>query len=267
MRSLWLILVACVGCSSSSTNDSANPSNGGSSSGGSSGASTNGGTGSGGTGSGGTGNGGTGAGGTGGTSSGGSAGTNTGGSGGVAGAVGGASGAAGSMGGGTGGTSCTSTEITINEVATRGATASDEFVELYNAGQSVITLTGYEIKVSDSAGSAQTTIWTGTAADQIVSQGFFVIGGTGFSGADATFNTTNALPNDGGIGITNASVLDKVAWGTLSTPSHPYQEGQPTSNGAIGTSMERSPNGHDCNDNSTDFSIASTPTPDASNNP
>jgi hypothetical protein len=168
-------------------------------------------------------------------------------------------------GGGTGG-SCASPGIKINEVSTRGVNASDEFVELYNLSQNVITLTGYTITVAGADGANPVVIWTGTSSDEITSQDFFVIGGATFSGADSTFIVSNALPNDGGIGLTSATTTDAVAWGTLSTPNHPFQEGQPTSNGATGTSMARIPNGEDCNDNATDFELK-TRSPGASNNP
>lgn len=157
----------------------------------------------------------------------------------------------------------------INEISPDGALgASDEFVELYNAGTCSAALSGWTLKYSSASGSTPATRWTGATTDSIAPGAFFVIGGSAFAGTKQGTLTSGMAAGGGGVGLFDAvsTQRDAVAYGTLSTPSHPFVEGTPTPTIPSDTSAARVPDGTDTDSNSADFVVPSERSPGNKNN-
>jgi hypothetical protein len=146
--------------------------------------------------------------------------------------------------------------LVINEISTSSAVSSeDEFVELYNATDAEIELSGYSMTYSSASGASTTTLWIGLASETIAAKDFFVIGGFDYEGtADGGFEAMSELAQSAGLRLFDVNrAVDEVAWGNV-LPSHPYIEGSPAPSAtATGGSIGRVPDGMDCNDNQVDF--------------
>ncbi len=166
-----------------------------------------------------------------------------------------------------------STSLLISEIQTGGASASDEFIELYNAGPDTVDLAGLELAYVTSTGGtvSRKVAWSAPAS---VGPGRHVLvanaAGIYATGADATY--AGGLSASGG-GVVLRSVggapLDAVIWGDV---SNGYAEGAPAPAPAAGSSIERAPgglagNGRDTNDNAGDFHVCETPTPQRLSDP
>jgi 5'-nucleotidase len=234
MRGAWLIVSLCLGCSSSATNDTQNTSGGGG------------------------GNGGSVTGGTGGAL------------GGAAGVVGtGGSAAGGQAGGaGTGGDPCQNDALKINEVSTTGSGATDEFIELYNPRATSVSLDGYSLQTAGPTGTAS-IVWQDETGQPIAGYGYFVIKGAGFAeGSDGSMSSGKSIPDVGGVGlfVEETKLVDALAYGTVAG-THPFLEGAAANNeGVAPSSMARSADGHDCDNNSVDF-VVTQRTPGSTNTP
>lgn len=204
-----------------------------------------------------------------------------------AGLAGGGQGGAGPGGGGQGGAPpgpCVVGHLLVSEIRSRGAAgAGDEFVELYNATGSAVTLDdNWTLDARSTASAKYTTRWTGKG-DVIPAHGHFLIVGSSYAQSPA---------KDDGLasGITDASsvrlskagaTVDVVCFAfdakTLAAFDATYDcEGTPASNlphndgsGAqsnTDASIERRPGGAagnctDTNDSSADFVAAAPSTP------
>jgi hypothetical protein len=171
----------------------------------------------------------------------------------------------------TGSTACTQLP-TINEVQTGGSvSAADEFIELYwpcSQPGLAFALAGYKLayRSASNTGTTDTTTLV-TLSGSITANGFYlVVNSNGYSGTatpDQQYTYSGLAAAGGGVGLRNASgtLIDSVGWGTA---VNPFVEGTAATAPAGGQSIARHPNGHDTNNNSTDFTV-STPTPKASN--
>ena len=162
-------------------------------------------------------------------------------------------------------------QLLISEFRTRGpASASDEFVEIYNPTTSVQTIGGLKIRASNGSGtiSDRVTITAGTT----LSPGcHYLVANTsagGYSGAvpaNQTYGT--GITDDGGIAITGSNgtrIIDAVGM----SDSSAYKEGTTLAQlaGSADQSYERKPggafgNGVDMNDNAGDFSLTTPSNP------
>lgn len=161
--------------------------------------------------------------------------------------------------------------IRVNEFMT-GSTgaASNEFVELVNAGTSAADVGGFKVAYRSAAGTADTTLATIPAGTSIPAGGFYLLGGGGYLGAhapDQTFSASLAATG-GGLAVRDSTgtILDSVGYGDT---TNSFVEGHPATappaSAAPGSSSGRIPDGHDTNDNVVDFSVSATPSPGASN--
>lgn len=156
--------------------------------------------------------------------------------------------------------------LVINEVQTRGATASDEFVELYNPNSCAVSIGGFRLayKSSGNSPASGTTLHTFTAGTSIPANGFYVVGTASFPGAkDATFN--GGMADDGQLALfedDGSLRRDSVGWGTAAGD---YVEGSAAPKAPTNGSVARKSDGVDTDDNAADFSAAATPTPGAPN--
>ncbi len=157
--------------------------------------------------------------------------------------------------------------LVVAEVVTGGASASDEYIELYNASATTADLAGLEVVYVTSSGATVTrkTAWTGSL---LVEPGRHVLLanalGTFAGAADGTWS--------GGLAATGGAIvlrpiggtpIDAVGWGDA---VNGFVEGTAASAPAAGRSIERRPggsggNGVDTNDNAADFAVNPTPIP------
>ncbi|MEO5939876.1 MAG: lamin tail domain-containing protein, partial [Candidatus Limnocylindrales bacterium] len=152
--------------------------------------------------------------------------------------------------------------LVISEVETGGASASDEFAELANAGSTAVDLIGLEVVYVTSTGSTVTrkASW---AASRVLDPGRHLLiantAGIHAGAADATYS--------GGFAAAGGSLvlrpiggtpIDAVGWGDA---TNTFVEGVVAPAPAAGSSIERRPggaggNGIDTNDNVADFAAA-----------
>jgi Lamin Tail Domain len=165
------------------------------------------------------------------------------------------------------------TGIKVNEFST-GVTgaATNEFVELVNAGSAATEIGGLKVVYRSASGSSDTTLATVPVGTTLGAGGYYLLGGSGYAGgatADQSFGTAIAATG-GSIGIRrpDGTLFDAVAYGTA---ANGLGEGQPApappTTASPGSSAVRLPDGHDSDDNAADFSATAVPTPKAANVP
>jgi hypothetical protein len=141
-----------------------------------------------------------------------------------------------------------SSTLLIGEVVTGGTTASDEFVEIYNASTSAVSLANLELVYVTSTGGTMTrkAAWAdgevlGARRHLLVanaSGAFGTLGDVTYSGGFAATGGALVLREIGG------AVLDALAWGDA---TNPFVEGTPGIAPDAGWSLERLPGGGDGN--------------------
>jgi hypothetical protein len=162
--------------------------------------------------------------------------------------------------------------VQINEFTT-GVTsaATNEFVEIVNGGTAAADLSGWKLVYRSATGSSDTVLATVPDGTMLAAGAFYLFGGSGYVGppaADQSFSAGLAA-TAGGLGLRNPNgdLVDSVGWG--STAANGLVEGTPApappTTAAPGSSDVRKPDGHDTNDNSVDFTVATPPTPRATN--
>ncbi|MGH2407558.1 MAG: lamin tail domain-containing protein [Candidatus Limnocylindrales bacterium] len=160
-----------------------------------------------------------------------------------------------------------SSGLLVSEIVTGGVSASDEFVELYNAASTDRDLAGLEVVYVTSTGGTITRKATWGVAT-IVAPGRHVLlanaSGMFAGGADATYS--------GGLSATGGAIvlrpvggapIDALAWGDA---TNVFVEGTAAFAPAAGSSIERLPGGAagnalDTNDNSNDTHSEAAPFP------
>lgn len=157
--------------------------------------------------------------------------------------------------------------LVVSEVVTGGASASDEFIELANAGSDPVDLAGLEVVYATSTGSTVTkkASWAGPTP---VGAGRHVLiansAGSFAAAADATYS--GGLAATGGavaLRVTGGAVVDAVGWGDA---SNAFVETTATPAPPARSSIERLPgadqgNGNDTNDNAGDWFVQASPSP------
>ncbi len=157
--------------------------------------------------------------------------------------------------------------VLVNEVATgTSVSASDEFVELFNpSATTAVEVSDWTVVYRSATAVSDTTLVTIPTGTIIQPLGYYLAGGSTYSGAaaDQTF-TTGLAAAGGAVGIRNGSgvLIDSVGWGTA---TNALVEGSAATAPAAGSSIGRSPNGQDTNNNASNFVVFVTPTPRAAN--
>jgi signal peptidase I len=177
--------------------------------------------------------------------------------------------------------------VVISEIQIAGATADDEFVEIYNPTSLSINLSTLPLKLHLISG-------TGTDANRVITftnstipaHGFFLIGpSTGYTRSttlDATYASSGTkIVNDGAVYISTSTadktgLIDLVGFGTASSSG---REGTALANPPANNSVERKAfstsdvtsmtsgadalkgNGYDSNNNASDFILRSVSQP------
>jgi hypothetical protein len=162
--------------------------------------------------------------------------------------------------------------VSVNEFMT-GVTgaAANEFVEIFNGGSAPANISGWKLVYRSATGTSDTTLDTVPDGTTLPAGGFYLFGGSGYAGppaADQSFSIGLAATG-GGIGLrdANGALVDSVGYGPTTTNA--FVEGSPApapgTVAAPGSSDVRLPDGDDANNNAVDFTVASTPTPRATN--
>jgi DNA/RNA endonuclease YhcR with UshA esterase domain len=169
----------------------------------------------------------------------------------------------------------TAAHLVVSEVITGGASASDEYIELYNHSATLLPLEGLEVVYVTASGATVTRKASWAAGAPGMSPGTHLLianGGGVFAGlADVAY--ANGLAATGGsvalrvIGA--ATAIDAVGWGNATST---WLETRPAPAPAAGSSLERLPggssgSGQDTDDNLLDFVIQSAPDPQNSGSP
>jgi hypothetical protein len=165
--------------------------------------------------------------------------------------------------------------LLISEVMTGGASASDEFIELYNPGPTALPLEGLEVIYVTASGGTITRKAAWNTGSPSVPAGTHMLAanaaGIFASVADVTYD--NGLAATGGsvaIRILGASsAIDAAGWGNATST---WLEGVPIAAAAAGHSIERLPggsggSGQDSGQNSIDFMEIASPDPQNSLSP
>lgn len=159
--------------------------------------------------------------------------------------------------------------IVISEVMTGGASASDEFVELYNPSGTEQALDGLELVYVTASGATLTRKAAWDAGTPPLLPGAHLLVGNEAGAYAVLADTTyaNGLAATGGsvaLRVAGASdAIDAVGWGTAVSA---WLEGTPAVAPSSGASLERLPggplgSGQDTDDNAADFVILATPDP------
>lgn len=171
-----------------------------------------------------------------------------------------------------------STHMVISEVQVAGSDSDNDFVELYNPANSSVLITGWKIRVRNSAGTESSLAVIPTATINPHSYYLWASTDNSFAtsiGAD-TSNGNNLIINYSIALLTSSDVLvDKVAWGSSTSP---FVEGSATGNPTVSGSIERKAyststqasmlagdatkgNGYDTDNNANDFVSRTTSNP------
>ncbi len=150
-------------------------------------------------------------------------------------------------------------QLVLNEILydPKGSDAGLEFVELYAGGDTAISLDGVRLLFVNGAAPEQpSVVWMARPGLSLAPGEFYLVGGSEVAGRDdeATLNLQNGP--DALWLARNESILDRVAWGEIEG----LGEGEAAPD-VSGASLGRIPDGRDRDDNRTDFSALSPPTP------
>ena len=165
----------------------------------------------------------------------------------------------------------TDSAVRVNELATgTTSSATDEFVELFNAGAAPADLSGYKLVYRSGAGSSDVSLATIPDGTTLAPGAFYLFGGSGYTGAKTPNQAFSAgiAAAAGGVGLRNAAgtLVDSVGYGTATnTLVETRAAPAPPTTAAPGSSDIPLPDGTDTNDNGADFTITAVPTPGAPN--
>jgi len=161
--------------------------------------------------------------------------------------------------------------VRVNEFSTgTTASATDEFVELFNAGASTVVVGGYKLVYRSGAGTGDISLGTIPDGTMLAPGAFYLFGGSGYAGArapDQTFSQGLA-GTAGGVGLRDGGgkLLDSVGYGTATNAFvEAHAAPAPPSTAVPGSSDIRLPDGTDSDDNGADFRVTVVPTPGAPN--
>jgi uncharacterized protein YdeI (BOF family) len=172
--------------------------------------------------------------------------------------------------------------LVVSEVQTGGASASDEFIELANAGPVPVDLAGLEVAYVTSTGGTITRkgSWAGPLLLE-PGRHLLLANSAGAYAPIADLLYSGGLAATGGavaLRVTGGNPVDAIAWGDA---TNAFIEGSVMTAPPPGASIERRPggpagNGTDTNDNLADWfvqvgpnpqNLAAPPAPDATSSP
>lgn len=164
--------------------------------------------------------------------------------------------------------------MVISEVQIGGKTAGDEFVELYNPGDSAVNLSGWKLQKVTGSGKTRDNLLTSFPAAQIPAHGFYLITHpedyTGAVTPDATYSTKNSLAPNNSVVLYDAAenIVDTLGFGEVAEFETAPATGLDPSGGSLerkasanstaetmtsGGDEELSGNAEDSDNNAADF--------------
>lgn len=161
--------------------------------------------------------------------------------------------------------------LVISEIATGGAGASDEFIELFNPGAQDLSLAGLEVVYASASGAtvSQRVAWAANAPAVPPGEHVLLANASGIHATSADFLYQGGMAESGGTVILRpvgaATAIDAVAWGTAAGV---WLEGVAAPAPAPGSSLERLTSAsdgriQDTDDNAGDFVVQAVPSPQA----
>ncbi len=157
-----------------------------------------------------------------------------------------------------------SSDLLVSEVVTGGASANDEYVELYDAGPLPVDLGGLELVYVTASGSSITrkVSWSSGTIPSHRHRLIANSAGVFASLADDTYS--GGVASAGGsvaLRVINGGVIDSISWGTA---ANAFAESAAAPAPPSGQSIERLPggaagNGRDTNDNASDWWVNDLP--------
>jgi hypothetical protein len=139
-----------------------------------------------------------------------------------------------------------------------GAGASDEFIEIYNAGTEC-DFVGWSLVYRAAAGTKDVVLFD----TDVRVPTYLLLGGAGFK--DMTNKLRGAMAQPGGqlaLKAPNGSYMSQLGYGTAMGE---FVSGSAAPAPGANKSLARTPDGTDTGDNSADFKIVDAPTPGAAN--
>jgi hypothetical protein len=150
-----------------------------------------------------------------------------------------------------------STGLVVGEVMTGGASASDEFVELYNAGLTSVDLAGLEVVYVTSTGGTITRKGTWPTTTLLgPGRHLMLANNLGVHAAIADLVYTGGLAAPGGaiaVRPIGGAAIDAVGWGDA---TNAFVEGTAAPAPVAGSSLERLPGGQAGNGIDTNTNVA-----------
>jgi hypothetical protein len=169
----------------------------------------------------------------------------------------------------------TTGHLVVSELMTGGASASDEFIELYNPTAATLPLEGLEVVYVTASGATVTrkAAWSTGAPGVPGGAHLLIANGAGVFAAigDATY-ASGLAATGGSVALRvqgAATAIDALGWGNATSA---WLESRPAPAPAAGSSIERLPggssgSGQDTDDNLVDFATLSAPDPQNSGSP
>ena len=165
--------------------------------------------------------------------------------------------------------------LLLSELVTGGASASDEFIEIYNPAPIGLPTEGLELIYVSASGATVTrkALWSAGATDVPPGGHLLIANEAGPYAPIADLTYANGLSGTGGslaLRVLGASTaVDAVGWGTATSA---WLEGAPASAPGAGRSLERLPGGaagsiQDTDQNAVDFVEREGPDPQNSGSP
>ncbi len=155
-------------------------------------------------------------------------------------------------------------KVVINELSTRtSASASAEFVELYNPSTCAVPLGNWRVAYKSSGGTGNGVLHTFGVGDSILAKTFLVLGTSQFVGKkDATFSA--GMADDGQIALQDdtGKTIDAVGFGSATGV---FVEKSPAPAAPNNGSVGRKADGIDSDNNAADFKVLPSPSPGARN--
>ena len=156
------------------------------------------------------------------------------------------------------------------DAAIRGPNGgNDEFIELFNPCTSPVDLSNWALIYRSAMGVSDVTVAQLANGQRIAANGYLLIAGPAYVGSgaaapDQVYNAGRLAAAGGGLELRDVvpAAVDSVGWGSA---TNAFVEGAVAPAPPAGQSIARTPNGSDSNHNDTDFAVATTPTPKASN--
>jgi hypothetical protein len=160
-----------------------------------------------------------------------------------------------------------SPNILINEVQVAGVGINDDFIELYNPSDSDIDLADYRLVKRTEAGTTDSSVKAFEEGDMIAAGGFYLWANSGWDpGVTPDASTSATLAANNGVALRlgpedTGEIVDSVGWGSA---TNAFVENTAAANPAAGQSIDRV-NDVDTDNNSVDFALNESPTPQSSN--